>query len=91
MAKKRKTRSQKLVSDIRHQRLANLSISVKGASPALEPDQTKPKLAKPPSPPISAHSDSQEYSFVLHDLKKTSAITGAIILIELVLFFVVKL
>jgi len=90
MAKKRKTRSQKLASEFRHQ---NLPPSISPTQQiSLEDIGIKPKksLTVSPSQP-STHSIEKEYSYVHHDLKKTSLITSAIILVELVLFFVVKL
>lgn len=90
MAKKRKTRSQKLASDSRHQ---NLSQSL---SPTQEISLVDIGIKTKTSPSVSTaspvhHSIEKEYGYVLHDLKKTSLITSAIILVELVLFFVVKL
>jgi len=86
MAKKRKTRSQKIAADLRQQKLSSppptystVSLSDIGLRP------------QPITKPLSHSSISQEYQFVKHDLIKTSTITGAIILVELVLFFVVKL
>ncbi|CAN5156007.1 hypothetical protein BH09PAT1_BH09PAT1_3710 [soil metagenome] len=85
MAKKRKTRSEKIAGDIRQQKLSSsptpsLSISLNDIGINPQPIKTNP-----------THSISHEYEFVKHDLIKTSTITGAIILVELVLFFVVKL
>jgi len=92
MAKKRKTKSQKLASDTRHQNPSpsqsfsptpELSLNDIGIIPK---KITPTKVAQP-----QIRSIEKEYGYVTHDLRKTSLITGAIILIELVLFFVVKL
>ncbi len=90
MAKKRKTRLQKLASDNRHQNLSQSRPSAQGIS--LKDIGVLTEVGSPYSTrqPI-IHSLDKEYSYVRHDLKKTSLITSAIILVELVLFFVVKL
>jgi hypothetical protein len=90
MAKKRKTRSQKLASDTRHQNLSQSHPPLQEISLndiGIKPEQ---KISLAASQPI-AHSIDKEYSYVSHDLRKTTLITSAIILVELVLFFVVKL
>jgi hypothetical protein len=94
MAKKRKTKSQKLAADFRHQNLPpSLSSTIIPTQEiSLADIGIKPKKISTFSPVRpSDHSIEKEYSYVRHDLKKTSLITSAIILVELVLFFVVKL
>jgi hypothetical protein len=88
MAKKRKTRSQKYSADLRHQvhsqsptPLSTISLNDIG----IKPSEVTRKTISPSSQP-----HLEEYTYVKHDLRKTSLITGAIILVELVLFFVVK-
>jgi len=90
MAKKRKTRSQKLTSDTRHQNTSpsfpsSQSISLQDLG--IQTQKISPSLPVQPS----TLSMNSEYTYVRHDLQKTTLITGAIILVELVLFFVVKL
>jgi len=87
MAKKRKTRQQKIISDLRHQNLSPRATQ----SPQISltqinkftPAATKQQISSGKTLPLN------EYAFVRHDLKRTSFITGAIVLAELVLFFVV--
>ncbi len=84
MAKKRKTRSQKYAADLRQHVSSSLTTNtaVSLSEVGIQPLKTSH---------VSSHSNLSEYHFVRHDLIKTSTITGAIILVELVLFFVVKL
>lgn len=93
MAKKRKTRQQKFESDRRHtsprhQTAPSVSSSHQEVATATTPATTNTlsPIAKPSKPAIS----TSEYQFVRHDLLKTSSITGAIIIAELVLFFVLR-
>lgn len=86
MAKKRKTREQKLKSDLRHQSLPKRSalLSSPTATPTLNQPVTKQSTLAP------THGALNEYQFVEHDLKKTSTITGAIVIAELVIFFLMR-
>lgn len=91
MAKKRKTRQQKLQSDKRHttQRYQTAPIVSPTHQTASPPPATTPAAATVSGPTRHTISTS-EYQFVRHDLLKTSTITGAIIVAELVLFFVLR-
>lgn len=87
MAKKRKTRSQKISSDLRQKDLSSKA-SPEHSLPLTSAPTTSNDLPIPST--NSRHAVSSEYKFVSHDLIKTSSITGAIIIAELVLFFLVK-
>lgn len=85
MAKKRKTRSQKIAADLKRQ---DLSIRA-SASPSFSLPVTS--LIKPTaSVRTITHTTVNEYQFVRHDLIKTSLITGAVIVVELVLSFLMR-
>jgi hypothetical protein len=92
MAKKRKTRQQKLQSDKRHTVMQHQTTPVV-LSPRSESRYETPvtATATPLTVKPTKHAIStSEYQFVRHDLLKTSTITGAIIVAELVLFFVLR-
>lgn len=91
MAKKRKTRQQKIMADRRQ-----MSPQLHKPSPSLPVFQEAIEAASPVQNPVSKPEKShvslttKEYDYVRHDLIKTGSVTGAIILAELVLFFVLR-
>ncbi|MEK7605283.1 MAG: hypothetical protein AAB478_02030 [Patescibacteria group bacterium] len=85
MAKKRKTRSQKIAAELKRQNLTIQAVS----SPSLP--LTLPTFTQPVVPTKSVtHNLTQDYHFVRHDLIKTMLITTAVIVVELVLSFLMR-
>jgi|GEM_PF-4196164 len=84
MAKKRKTRQEKISATLRHnENPVTYSLFSFKKLPLIN--------SQPPTIPTDAHNyDANSYQSIRHDLIKTSAITGAIILTELALFFVLR-
>ena len=90
MAKKKKTRRQKELADIRRRR----------AGTHLKPDQTSPvtaptysleqKTSVPPVQPIAHSIATSSYRYLSSDLLKTLILTCSIIVVEILLRFLVK-
>lgn len=79
MKKNRKTRSEKISADMR---IKNIS-----------PDTRTSHVSVPSSTNLSISQSAlpaNQYTFVRSDLQKTIIITSAIVIAELVLFFVMK-
>lgn len=77
MAKRKKTREQKIAATAKRQE-AHLSYSLD--IPAL----TKVSLEKP------HHTTYASYTYVIADLKKTLYVTAAIVVAEVILFFLLQ-
>ncbi len=89
MSKKKKTRLQKIQTDKRRQN-ANIKITAKLI------DNNSPILSSTPDFSLSSISynnlskNISDYTFVKPDLVRTIAVTSAIVLAELLLFFLLK-
>jgi hypothetical protein len=98
MAKKKKTRKQKVLSDLRHHHLAPKSGNpVDESSPAAEekPRSTvftfTPDPVKSPAVPARTNIPTgTDYHYILHDLKKTTILTVSIIVGQIALFLLVN-
>lgn len=85
MAKKRKTRSQKIAAELKRQNLTVQAVS-SSSLPLAFPTFTQHVVPiKSVTPTLT-----QDYHFVRHDLIKTTLITGAVIVVELVLSFLMR-
>lgn len=84
MAKKRKTRQQKIVSDHRQKESFLKSPSLSSSVPPLV---TPAKAVLPMAEKVVAPALSQQDISVRHDLIRTLSITGAIVIVQLMLFF----
>lgn len=91
MSKKKKTRLQKIKTDKRRQ---NISISIENTSHLR--DNNSSILSSSPYFALSPRSYEKlpkkiiDYTFVRHDLMRTTVVTLAIILAEFLLFFFLK-
>ena len=78
MAKRKKTRQQKMIADIRHQ-----VYSLEGSS-SISVEKT------PPIPSIPQIVQATSYNYLKHDLIKTAFLTGIILAVQSILFFLLK-
>ncbi|MBP6882359.1 MAG: hypothetical protein KBC15_02260 [Candidatus Levybacteria bacterium] len=87
MAKKRKTRQEKISSDLRPH---SASLSSSGTFSYSAPTNSKGNLPNSSSIAGITSIHTNDYSYVGKDLIHTALITGAIILVELVIFFFIR-
>ncbi|MBI2034751.1 MAG: hypothetical protein HYT11_03415 [Candidatus Levybacteria bacterium] len=82
MAKKRKTRKQKLTSDLRSQvhHVSSVNEQQFTYTPSAHISQSTPNTV----------ILTQDYQYVTKDLLKTAIVTGVIVAFELILFFSTK-
>ncbi len=85
MAKKRKTRQDKIIADLRHQ--LNLS-----TLPEVQEKKTitETKISLAPVTERTYASQTISYDFLISDLRKTAIITTSFIFLQTVLFFLLK-
>lgn len=94
MPNKKKTRKQKKASDVR--RIAPLNTPRETSEKNVFSYSTETPIVESPSKipsskiPSSQTITTNKYSFVTQDLKKTLAITGIIIVMQFILFFVMQ-
>lgn len=95
MAKRKKTRQQKIIADLRRRlqmekRSAPSEIpSVITSSPAKPDDEAISSIMRLPRPD-SIRTRNDNYSYLFYDLSKTGILTGGIIIAQLVLLFLLK-
>jgi hypothetical protein len=87
MAKKKKTRQQKIIADLRRHSLESLSQKVpiiKADAPQVAVKETtlKTEIVK-----TENKDNNVSYSYLIHDLKKTAFLTTSIIALQIVLYF----
>jgi hypothetical protein len=86
MAKRRKTRKEKVRGDTRRVVPTPSSDFASPSSPLFTIPSSSPTPSKPQNT-VTTHS----YSYLSKDLRKTLILTSSIIIVELVLAFIVKL
>lgn len=79
MAKRKKTRQQKIIADTRHK-----LYSLQGSYSVSIRENKEPIL---PTPQVA---QTTTYTYLKHDLLKTAFLTGAILAIQSILFFLLK-
>lgn len=82
MAKK-KTRKQKILADSRH---IVYHLENETSAQVSNPREKKQKLELPDMPKAPQTITLNSYSHVITDLRKTAAVTGAILLAQIVIF-----
>lgn len=82
MAKKRKTRQEKMKADLRHSSHTPYTVEYL-------PNPLPKAHPKPTTAPLRIHAYA-ETAYVMHDLIKTSVITAAIIIAQLVAFLTLR-
>lgn len=85
MAKHRKTRQEKRIADHRHVSYHLDTLPAEDHSPIASKSEYSL-----PNQPIHVKTKSVDYSFVAHDLKKTTIITATIILAQIFLFIILN-
>lgn len=88
MGKKKKTREQKIIADLRHQ-LAQTAPSYT-LSKIEEHHQEKHVYSPLQSSQTAVKVSSASYAYLSHDLIKTGILTASLMGIQLVLFFLLK-
>ncbi|MGA2967962.1 MAG: hypothetical protein ABSD69_02230 [Candidatus Levyibacteriota bacterium] len=85
MAKKRKTREQKILADLRH----NFKHTFTSQTPPAVRIQTQivPSLANQTTPKVTALN---QYPYLIKDLTKTALLTAGIFIFQLILFTLLK-
>lgn len=90
MAKHRKTRKEKVVSEKRRQTPSVAPATDGSASSPLFTISSSPSVANQ-SPVTSTAIGTHQYDYVKADLIKTTILTSSVIIAELILAFVIKL
>lgn len=85
MGKRRKTYKEKLISDLRRK-----VYSLEGLNTASFEPEKKNQQANRPSSTSSAVLLQNPYPYLLKDISKTAILTGSIIAVQILLFFVLK-
>ena len=91
MAKKRRTRKQKILRDTRQKQAVSVGQKSEDIPMKAHTQHASPNtqiIAK--SQPKSSVITTAQYQYLPKDLIKTAMLTGAIVLAELILFFVSK-
>ncbi len=83
MSKRRKTRQQKLLADQRHVLYHLETTSAQAVVPTEKKIEFEPKL-------ITHSPQTTTYAYVLTDIKKTALITSSILIVQIVLFILMK-
>ena len=92
MAKKKKTREQKIIAEIRRREQLSAAkvYTLTDDIPAVSNEKkSTEKIYQPPTQYTAAVVN--QHSYLIHDLKKTVFLTSAIIILQLILYFTVKL
>jgi hypothetical protein len=94
MAKQKKTRKQKALSDLRHKAPHSKRETPPSSELITEEEGSKSNiftytLQSTTASTTSAFrtTNSAEYSYIIHDLKKTALLTFAIVALQLMLYF----
>ncbi len=87
MAKKKKTKQQKIVADLRRQ-LLKKNLSNKNETPVVKSvrDDKKPLIEEPQIKVVKKETNFN-YSYLTHDLKKTAVLTSSIVALQIILYF----
>ena len=85
MAKKRKTRSQKVLADTRHS-LYHLETTAQVSYPNEQKEEKQTPSAFKLNLSPATQASNMSYSYVLPDLRKTAIVTAGILIIQLVLY-----
>jgi hypothetical protein len=86
MAKKRKTREQKKLADLRHNFTHTLVKNTISEANVKLPNKTD----KPSETKIILKTASNEYPYLMKDLSKTAMLTAAMLTLQFLLFFLIK-
>lgn len=92
MAKKKKTKEQKIIAEIRRrQQLSAQKVYTLAADKSIlsNEKQVAERINKTPTQFTTATIN--HYNYLVHDLKKTIFLTAGIIILQLFLYFIVKL
>lgn len=88
MAKKKKTRQQKIVADLKRELVKKTLSSQNDQVVKLDtPKEILPKkefLAKP----VEKKDNATNYNYLIRDLRKTALLTTSIIALQIILFFI---
>ena len=90
MAKKKKTRQQKIIADLRRQVYASQDHPV---SPVIKEEKTEnhiPVILKSNIPVKKAEIFTNTYPYLVKDLRKTAILSTAIVLGQFLLLFILK-
>jgi len=88
MAKKKKTKQQKIVADLRRQLLKkNLSTQVETPVVKTVVSEKKPLIKEPQIKAADKKESDFNYSYLTHDLKKTAILTSSVIALQIILYF----
>lgn len=94
MAKKKKTRQQKIIADLRRQVYASQSESNLVIEKKVEKQEQSPSSFRLPT--VTAIEKKQSFataintSFLVKDLQKTAILTASIVAVQLILLFILK-
>lgn len=88
MGKKKKTREQKIIADLRNQ-LAEVSPSYSLKTEEYPKQNTK-KYISPPFIQVTPKAIHVSYQYLYHDLTKTGILTLGIVAAQIILFFLLK-
>ena len=92
MAKKKKTRQQKIIADLRRQLLKkNLSSQKSQIAKFDRPQVDTPQeilTKKEPATEPKSKDSAMNYNYLIHDLKKTALLTTSIVALQIILFLV---
>jgi hypothetical protein len=93
MAKKKKTRQQKIIADLRRQLLkedlsSQKSQKVKFNTPQVNIPQEIPQKKEFPIETAVKKENGASYNYLIHDLRKTAMLTASVIALQIILFLV---
>ena len=87
MAKKKKTKQQKVVADLRRQ-LLKRNLSNQSEPPVVKTVEIKKPLEKEPQIKVTEKKEEDlNYNYLAHDLKKTAILTSSVIALQIILYF----
>lgn len=86
MAKKRKTREQKKLADLRH----NFTHTLVKNTISEAKIRTSPKEKPQTSEKLASVTTLNEYPYLMKDLSKTTMLTAAMLSLQFLLFFLLK-
>ena len=90
MAKKKKTKQQKIIADVRRQlfkkNLSNHKIEEKNPTVEKITPQINTQKKDLTTAPSQEKNDINNYAYLMHDLRKTATLTGSIITLQILLY-----
>lgn len=97
MAKKKKTRKQKILADTKRKQIISSEKEVASSSHEISPNEL-PQTSKyifrikeaGKLKPVRAIATTHDYTHLTHDLKKTAILTSSIVIAQLVLYFILN-